>query len=119
MESKIEKFIKKQKKEQREIIEKLRKIIRENFPNIKETSMPQGLWYEGKFYIATFEDRVNLGVGVNGLSDGEKNLFLGKGKTMRHLKLYSSDGIDEKKLLRLMRLVYRKAVCECDFKWRS
>jgi hypothetical protein len=48
-----------------------------------------------------------------------KTSFGGKGKTMRHLKFYPSDGIDEKKLLRPIRLVYRKAVCECDFKWRS
>jgi len=119
MDIKAETFLKKQGRGQKEIIEKIRKLIRDNFPKIKETGMAEGLWYEGKFYIASFKDHVNLGVGVSGLSKAERDLFEGKGKTMRHLKFYSLEDVNEKELLKLMKLVYKKAKCECEFNWKS
>lgn len=37
--------------------------------------MSEGLWYDGKFYITSFKDHVNLGVGISGLTDEEINFF--------------------------------------------
>lgn len=119
MDLKAENFLKKQKKVNKEIIEKIRKLIRKNFPKIKETGMAEGLWYDGKFYITSFKDHVNLGVGISGLSKEDMNLFEGKGKMMRHLKFYSLEDVNEKDLLKLMKLVYKKAKCECEFSWKK
>jgi hypothetical protein len=90
-----------------------------NFPEIKETVMSEGLWYEGKFYLTTFKDHVNLGVGVSGLTKEELKHFEGKGKSMRHLKFYSMGDTDEKELPELMRLVHRKTNCSCKINWKG
>jgi hypothetical protein len=119
MENRVEEYIKKQSPKYKEIIEKLRKIISKNFPKIKETAMAEGLWYEGKFYIASFRDHVNLGVGINGLSKKEADLFDGKGKTMRHLKFYSIEDIKEKELINLIKITYKKSKCDCKINWKK
>jgi len=119
MDEKAKNFLERQGKEQGKIIGKIRKLILDNFPGIKETGMAEGLWYEGKFYIASFWDHVNLGVGVEGLSENEKKEFEGNGKTMRHLKFYSEREIADGELLRLLELVAKKSKCGCGFKWRN
>jgi hypothetical protein len=105
-------YIQKQNAHQKEIIEKLREIILKNFTDIKETGMAEGIWYQEKFYIAAFKDHVNLGVSVYGLSQKEKNNFLGSGKKMRHLKFYSSNDIDERALFNLLDLVWKNTKSE-------
>ena len=119
MDIRSKQFLEKQDKRQKTIINKLRTLILENFPGIKETGMAEGLWYEGKFYIASFGDHVNLGVGVEGLSENEINNFTGKGRTMRHLKFYSAEEVNKSKLLKLMKLVYKKSNCGCKFNWKD
>lgn len=119
MNEKVKKYLQKLKSPQKEICNKLRKMILTNFPKIEETAMSEGLWYEGKFYLAAFKDHVNLGVGVEGLSDEELKNFEGKGKSMRHLKFYSTDDIGEEKLLKLMKLVYNKSTCTCEINWKN
>jgi hypothetical protein len=42
----------------------------------------------------------------------ERDCFQGKGK-MRHLKFRSLDEIDEKKIVKLLKMVQKKAKCEC------
>jgi len=37
---------------------------------------------------------------------------------MRHIKFYSTDDIDEGKLLKLVQLVYRKTNCTCKINWK-
>lgn len=119
MDGKAEEYLKRQKSPQKEICNKLREMILKNFPEIEETVMSEGLWYEGKFYLAVFKDHVNLGVGISGLNEEELKNFEGKGKSMRHLKFFSADDIDEKRLLKLMQLVYEKSSCTCKIKWRK
>ncbi len=118
MDKKVAEYINKQKSPQKEICKKLREIILTNFPKIEETIMSEGLWYEGKFYLTTFKDHVNLGVGVHGLNKEELKYFEGKRKSMRHIKLYSTDDIDEGKLFKLVQLVYRKNNCTCKINWK-
>lgn len=119
MDNRVKEYINKQGLENKKIIEKLRRIILNNFPKIFETTMSEGLWYEGKFYITCFRDHVNLGVNIQGLSNDEANLFKGTGKTMRHLKFYSSGEIMKKELLVLMNLVYNKSRCDCKIHWKN
>jgi hypothetical protein len=42
------------------------------------------------------------------LSKEEKELFEGSGETMRHIKVYSLKDIDEKKIVKLLRIVGKK-----------
>ena len=108
-------YLSRQNKSNKKIIEKIRTMILSNFSKIKEKGMQEGLWYEGKFYLTSFKDHVNLGVGIVGLSKEESDLFSGKGKTMRHLKFFSLKNVNEKELLKLMKMVYEKTRCECEF----
>jgi hypothetical protein len=65
-------------------------------------------WYEGKFYVVALRDHTNLGFSVKRLSKQEMTLFEGKGKMMRHVKFYSTDDIDETKVVKLLQLVAEK-----------
>ncbi len=118
MDGKKRKYLEKQNANNRRIIDVLRDLILTNFPKIKETCMAEGLWYEGKFYIAAFRDHVNLGVGVVGLRKEEKQLFQGTGRTMRHLKFFSVEDIKRTKLLTLLNMVYTNTHCIHDIKWK-
>jgi len=104
----VEKYIEKQKSPQKEICHELRTIILKTFPDIKE-EMKMGVpWYEGRYYIVALKDHVNLGFSLKGLSKKEIELFEGGGKTMKHIKLYSLNEIDEKKIVKLLRVVEKK-----------
>lgn len=109
----IEDYIKKQRSPQREICQKIRKIIFKAFPGIEE-EMKWGVpvFAGGKFYIGALEGHVNLGFSVKGLTKKESALFSGKGKTMRHIKIEKFEDIDEKRLMKLLRMVHKKARCE-------
>jgi hypothetical protein len=101
----------------KELIERLRAIILINFPTIQETVMHEGLWYESKFYLAKVQDHVNLGVGIKGLSSEDIKLFLGTGKTMRHLKFYPNQEFDEQKVVNLLKIVWQKVICDESIQW--
>ena len=108
MNKEVENYIEKQKSPQKEICHKLRTIILKTFPDIKE-EMKMGVpWYEGKYYIVALKDHVNLGFSLKGLSKKEIELFEGGGKTMKHIKLYFLKEIDEKEIVKLLRVVEKK-----------
>lgn len=109
----VEDYIKKQKSPQKEICKRLRKIILKTFPKMNE-EMKMGVpWYEGKYYIVALKDHVNLGFSVKGLPKKELELFEGKGKLMRHIKVFSVKDIDEKKIMKLLKIVKKKTK-PCD-----
>ena len=108
MDTKTEQYLQRQSPDHRLIIDEIRQLILTHFPDIKETGMIEGLWYEGIFYLATIGDHVNLGVGVKGLNADELKHFQGKGKTQRHLKFFSTADIHPEELLALMNLVYKR-----------
>ena len=105
MDKEVENYIEKQKSPQREICQKLRKIILKTSPNIKEEMKLGVPWYEGKYYIVALKDHVNLGFSLKGLSKEETELFEGGGKTMKHIKISSLNEIDEKKIVKLLKVV--------------
>ncbi len=105
MSNKVDEYIEKQKSPQKEICHRLRKIILNTFPDIKE-EMELGVpWYEGKFYIVALKNYVNLGFSLKGLSGEEVRLFEGGGKTMKHIKIRSLEEIDENRIVELLRVV--------------
>jgi len=61
MDEDVNKYTEKQKSPQKEIIQELRKIILETFPDINEEMKLGVPWYEGKYYIVALKDHVNLG----------------------------------------------------------
>ena len=113
MNIKVGEYINKQKSPQKEVCAYLRNLIHKTIPGIKEEikwGVP--VFADGKFYIGSLKNHVNLGVSINGLNDREVALFEGSGKTMKHIKIKSLHNIDEKKLAQLIKLVNEKAVCE-------
>jgi hypothetical protein len=115
MDKNVDEYIKKQKSPQKEICQRLRKIILTTFPDINEemkVGVPcYGSTKEelcGKYYIAALKDHVNLGFSLKGLSKKEQEEFEGSGKTMKHIKVYSVKEIDEKKIMTLLKIVKEK-----------
>jgi len=106
-------YIKKQPSSQKEILNKLRKILLKTLPKLKKAEqMKVGVpFYEGKYYLVGLKDSVNFGVAIKGLNKTESNNFKGTGKTMRHLKFKTKDEINEKEITKLIKLVDKKAKC--------
>ena len=113
MNDEITEYLKKQSSTQKAICRKLIGLIRITLPGIKEEKrwgVP--VFGDGKFYVAAMKDHVNIGFAIRGLSVQELKLFEGSGKTMRHIKIASMKDIDETKIVKLIKLIDRKAVCE-------
>ena len=101
----VEAYIAKQKSPQKEICQTLRQIILKTFPETEE-EMKMGVpWYGGRCYIVALKDHVNLGVCIEGLTEKQLALLEGAGKFMRHIKIRQLDEIDEKQIVRLLRMV--------------
>ena len=102
MDAQVEQYVERQSSPQKEIVERLRKIILRTFPDVKE-EMKMGVpWYEGKLYVVALKDHVNFGFCLKGLSKKEKGHLEGSGKTMRHIKIHSLKDIDDKKIENLL-----------------
>jgi len=105
MNNEIKKYLDNLPSPQKEICKKVRKIIIKEYPDLVE-SMKNGVpSYENKYYIVGLKDHVNIGFSINGLSAEEIDLFDGNGKLMRHIKIYTLDEIDEKKIVKLLKIV--------------
>ena len=112
MDKRADEYIEKQKSPQKEILQKVRKIFQKTLPDCEE-KMAWGVvtFAGGKFYIAAMKNRVHVGFAITGLSKEEINLFEGSGKTMRHIKIPTLENIDEKTLVKLIKMVDKKATC--------
>jgi hypothetical protein len=105
----VDDYLEKQESPQREICQKLREIIFKTMPGIKE-EMKWGVptYADGRYYLVALKDHVNLGFSLKGLSKEEQKLLEGSGKTMRHIKLCSLEEIDEKRITKLLKMVWKK-----------
>jgi uncharacterized protein YdhG (YjbR/CyaY superfamily) len=113
MVNQVDAYIEKQKSPQKEILQEVRKIFRDTLPNFQE-EMRWGVvsFAAGKFYIAAMKNRVHVGFAITGLSDEERSLFEGNGKTMRHIKIPAFESIDENMLIKLIKMVDKEAICK-------
>jgi len=113
MDTKVDEYINNQKSPQKEVCVYLRSLIHKTIPGISE-EMKWGVpvFSGGKFYIGSLKSHVNLGFSISGLNEKEIALFEGSGKTMKHIKVKSICDADEEKLIKLVKLVNKKAVCE-------
>src|SRR5690606_33171586 len=98
-----------QKSPQKEICNKLRKIMFKTFPGIKE-EMKWGVpsYADGKYYLVALKTHVNLGFSIKGLSKEQIDSFQGSGKTMRVIEIESVKEIDEKQIVKILKLVEEK-----------
>jgi hypothetical protein len=109
----VDDYIEKQKSPQKEILLKVRKIFQRTLPSCEEKIMWGVVTFsDGKFYIAALKNRVHVGFAITGLNKEEISLFEGSGKTMKHIKIQSLKEIDEKRLVKLIKLVDKKAICK-------
>jgi len=108
MDAKVKSYLENLPSPQKEICKTVRKIIFNTFPEIEETFENGVPWYECKYYIVGLRDHVNIGFSIKGLNKDELSLFEGKGKLMRHIKIYSLGDIDEKEIIKRLKVVKRK-----------
>ncbi len=108
--STVETYIANQPSPQKEILQKLRAIILDTFPDASE-EMKWGVpnFFNSTFYIVALKDHVNLGFAIKGLSEEEVALFEGTGKTMRHIKIPTLQDIDVPTIVNLLKMVAEKA----------
>ncbi len=113
MEKLVNEYVEKQKSRQKEILQKVREIFQKTLPNC-EAKMAWGVvtFAGGKFYIAAMKNRVHVGFAITGLNKEEISSFEGSGKTMRHIKIPALENIDEKTLVKLIKMVDKKAICK-------
>ena len=109
MNDEVSKYIEKQASPQKEICHKLREIIFNTFPDIKE-EMKWGVpaYADGLFYIVALKDHVNLGFSNKSLTKEELLLFDGNGKTTSHLIILETKNIDQARINKLLKLVENK-----------
>lgn len=113
MDNQVIEYIEKQNSPQKEILKKVREIFQKTLPNCEEKMAWGAVTFaEGKFYIAAMKNRVHVGFAITGLNKEETGLFEGNGKTMKHIKIPTLETIDEEKLIKLIKLVDKKAVCK-------
>jgi len=105
-------YIERQDSPQKEILLKIRMIFYNTLEKFEE-KIGWGVivFSNGKYYIASINDRVHIGFSIIGLDSTEINMFEGSGKTMRHIKIHSLNEIDEKKLVELIKMVENKSRC--------
>ena len=110
MSSKVDDYISKQDQPQKEICQALRKLILKTFPGAKE-EMKWGVpaFAGGNFYIVALKDHVNLGFSIVGLTRADLALFDGGGKTMKHIEVDELSKIDENRIIKLLKLVDKRA----------
>ena len=115
MDKEVKFYIEKQQSPQKEILKKVRNLILKTIPDCDEkAAWGVAVFAGGKFYIAAIKNKVHVGFAINGLSKEEIGQFEGSGKTMRHIKIRSLSEIDEEKLVKLIKMVDKKAVCLPD-----
>ncbi|OEK01009.1 hypothetical protein BFP97_05555 [Roseivirga sp. 4D4] len=109
MDEHVNAYIEKQQSPQREICYELRRIILEALPGVQE-EMKWGVpsYDHGNYYIVALKTHVNIGFALKGLSKAERLLLKGKGKTMRHLEVFSLEKIEEKRVVKLILLVHER-----------
>ena len=111
----VDRYINKFDVEKKKILKKLRAIIHETRPDLKEEFKMGVPWYSGLFYLVGLKDHVNMGFAFGGSLKKHQKELEGKGEYMRHIKFFSLKDIDEKKLIRLIKLT-NKPYDECHKK---
>ncbi len=102
MNAQVTEYINNAPKEQKEIMEAIRKLIHESVPGVTEEfkwSRPVFKSDKDFAYLKTAKAYVTLGFFNFQKLNDKKNLLKGTGKDMRHIKLKSINDVDKKLLI--------------------
>ena len=102
MNAQVTEYINNAPKEQKEIMEAIRKLIHESVPGVTEEfkwSRPVFKSDKDFAYLKTAKAYVTLGFFNFQKLNDPKNLLEGTGKDMRHIKLKSINDVDKKLLI--------------------
>ncbi len=110
MDEKVKQYIEKQDSPKKDICRKLHKIIIKTFPSVKD-EMKWGVptFDNGNYYVVAVKDHVNLGFSKKGLSKEEIKLFDGTASTTVHIEIKTLKDIDEKRIVKLLKMTKKKA----------
>jgi len=109
MKNRIDGYIDKQDSPQKEICRYLRNLVLKAIPDAnEEMKWRVPAFAGGKFYIVALKDHVNLGFSIQGLTKEEIALFDGGGKTTKHIEVDTLESIDEKRIIKLLKMVDEK-----------
>ncbi len=105
----VDAYLEQQKSPQKEICQKLRRIILKTIPGVAE-EMRSGVptYAGGKLYFAALKTHVNLALSLKGLPKEEQKLIQGSGNTMKHIVIRSLDEMDEERIVEFLSLVRGK-----------
>ena len=109
MHPKVEEYINKQPTPQKEICLKLRELILNTTGTQEEWKWGAPVYCNSSIYIGAFKNNVNVGFKIAGLSEEDLSQLEGTGKTMRHIKIYSKDEMDEEKIVKFIKLVSERS----------
>jgi putative endonuclease len=105
MDVKVQQYFDNQPSPMREICLKLRQLILQIFPDTGETFKAGCPAYaEGKFYIRAAKNQVNLGFSITGMTKKQIERFPGNGKITRTLQFKTPADINEKKIVKLLKM---------------
>lgn len=115
--AKVNDYIKKQPLTHQKIFKHLRQLLFKVIPGIdEEFAWGVPVYDGGRFYLASLKKQVNFGVSIVGLSKQEIAMFDGSGRTARHIKVHSLREIDEKQIVKVIKLVHKKSSPPPDYK---
>ena len=101
----VEEIVASLEPEQKEIVAKLQSLVKRVFPEIVEKVKWGNIIYlmdgENLAWIIIYRDHVDFGL-FRG-AELESKLLEGTGKSLRHIKIRSSNEIDEKELVALLK----------------
>jgi hypothetical protein len=105
----VDAYLEQQKSPQKEICQKLRRIILKTIPGVSE-EMKWGVptYAGGKYYFVALKNQVNLGLSLKELPKEEQKVLQGSGKTMKHITIRSLDEFDEERIVEFLKLVRAK-----------
>ncbi len=110
MDLKVQQYFEKTPPPQKTICLKLREIILHAFPDItEELKSGAPVYAGGLFTIRVQQNHVNLGFSIQGLTKKQLALFAGSGKAMRHLKFRALADVDEKNIVKLLKIAGKDA----------
>lgn len=110
MDNKVKEYIEKQNPNEKELLEKARKLILNTIPDCDEfIQWGVPCYSRGRIYLVALKGKIHVGFSIIGLPKENIKIFEGNGKTVRHIKIYSVNELEEKNIADFVSMVNDKA----------
>ncbi|NRA65697.1 MAG: DUF1801 domain-containing protein [Pseudobacteriovorax sp.] len=107
----FQQWYKDQSTSQKRLITALRRLVNATAPNLVESSKwTNGVWLKGDLpiiYIHSEPDHIQFGFFAGATFTDPKKILRGKGKFVRHIRVESSEDLDEKAFTTMIRKALR------------